>query len=322
MSKKTISILTIILLLIVGYTILLSIKEMSKPNKESNLNGKDISKEEYIFKDDLLDLGYSVDEITSIQNKLSLSDVKAYLLGSKKYENINSFIYNPYFNISNLSRYISYYRKNPNYSFDQIVMYVEIGLDNKFYTNINNITNYYDTDALVNKYNKLKEEVKYEDLVKLEKPYSNDGKKEIRSIAYDSLIKMIDDARKDNIKLFVVSGYRTWNKQKSLFNNSKNKNGLNHALMYSAKPGHSEHQLGLAVDFNTTEKSFEKTKQYKWLKQNSYKYGFFERYPKGKEFITGFGYEPWHYRYIGINEATKIFEEGITYEEYLIKYKK
>ena len=108
--------------------------------------------------------------------------------------------------------------------------------------------------------------------------------------------------------------------QNYLFNNSVKKNGIDHALVYSAKKGHSEHQLGLAVDLNTTQNSFEKTKQYKWLKQNSYKYGFIERYPKGKEFITGYAFEPWHYRYLGVDIATKIFEENITYEEYLVKY--
>ena len=322
MKKTIIRVLLIIFVLLVIYGVFISVKEMNKPSKESDINGKDITKEEYMYKDDLLEIGYSVDEITSIQNKLSLSDVKSYLIGSKKFDNIVSFIYNPYFKISHLPRYISYYKSNPNYSFDQVVLYVEIGLDNDFYTEINTIDNYYQIDALVNKYNQIPEEIQYTDLITIPKPYSNNGKQEIRNIVYEDLVKMITDASKDNIKLFVVSGYRTWNKQKSLFNNSKDKNGTNHALLYSAKPGHSEHQLGLAIDLNSTEKSFEKTKQYEWLKQNAYKYGFIERYPKGKEFITGFAYEPWHYRYLGVDISTKIYEENITYEEYLVKYKK
>ena len=105
MKKTIISVFTIIFVFLVGCTIFVSIRDINKPNKESIIDGKDVSKEEYIFKDDLLSIGYSIDEITSIQNKLSLSDVKSYLLGSKKFENIASFISNPYFKISNLKRY-------------------------------------------------------------------------------------------------------------------------------------------------------------------------------------------------------------------------
>ena len=321
MKKTIISVFAIIFVFLVGCTIFVSIRDMNKPNKESIIDGKDVSKEEYIFKDDLLSIGYSIDEITSIQNKLSLSDVKSYLLGSKKFENIASFISNPYFKISNLKRYISYYKKNPDYSFDQIVLYVEIGLDHDFYTNVKVIDNYYDIDALVNKYNKLPEEIKYDDLVNIQKPYTKNESLMIRSVVYDNFIKMADDAKKDNIDLFVVSAYRTWEKQNNLFNNSQEAHGLEHALLYSAKPGHSEHQLGLALDLNVTNTGFAKTPAYKWLKDNAYKYGFIERYPEGKESITGYGYEPWHYRYLGKQITTKMFEDNITYEEYLVKYK-
>lgn len=322
MKKAIIRIITIIIVIFIGYELFISVSNMNKPNKESDINGKDISKEEYLYKDDLLEIGYSVDEISEIQNKLTLSDVKNNLLNNKKYDNIIPLINNPYFNITNISRYTKYYKKNPNYSFDQIVLYVEIGLDNEFYTNINIISNYNEVNALVNKYNKLPNGIKFNDLVTLSKKYSDDGKEQVRNVVYDDLIKMIDDAHKENINLFVVSGYRTSKKQESLFNNSKKKNGLKHALLYSAKEGHSEHQLGLAVDLNSVNVNFENTKEYKWLKQNSYKYGFIERYPKGKENITGFAYEPWHYRYLGIDTASKIFEQNITYEEYLVKYKK
>jgi len=148
------------------------------------------------------------------------------------------------------------------------------------------------------------------------------AKKQLRKVAYDAMVKMINAAKEDNINLYVISGFRTYEKQKSLFDNSESKNGLEHALLYSAKPGHSEHQLGLAADLITTQESFDKTKEYAWLKENAYKYGFIERYPKDKEFITGYGYEPWHYRYLGIEIATKIYTENITYEEYVVKYEK
>ncbi|MBR4178431.1 MAG: M15 family metallopeptidase [Bacilli bacterium] len=320
MNKKYLLVGIIILLsCTVTYLTYLTIKEERIPSEEPLVQGKDISKEEYVYKEDLLNLGYTIEEIKTIEKKISNINVKQLLL-NKKYDNLINFISSPYFNVENIERYEKYYGLNPDYTTDEVVIYVEIGLDNGFYTNINEIENYYDITTLVNKYNKLPDNVIYEDLIELEKPYSKDGKRKVRSVVYDSIIKMIDDAKIDNVNLKVVSAYRTNSEQNYLFNNSTKKNGLEHALLYSAKPGHSEHQLGLAIDLNSTNESFEKTKEYEWLKQNAYKYGFIERYPKGKEFITGYGYEPWHYRYLGIDIATKIYEEDITYEEYLIKY--
>ena len=155
----------------------------------------------------------------------------------------------------------------------------------------------------------------------MSKTYSSRGHK-IKKAASEPLMKMIDAARADGLNLLVISGYRTERTQRGLFNNSVKRHGMDHALIYSAKPGYSEHQLGLAVDLNSTEESFDQTKEYKWLKANSYKYGFIERYPKGKEFITGYGYEPWHYRYLGVDLATKVYTENVTYEEYLVKHSK
>ncbi len=320
MKKQVIYIIIFVTIIVGAYIVLLSVKDMNKPGEESIINGKDTSKEEYIYKDELLELGYSIDEIDKIKNKLTNSDVKNYLLDTK-YDNLVEFMNIPYFNTNNISRYNDYYKKNPSLSYEDVIVKVEIGLDNEFYTNINILDEYKDIKTIVNKYNMLPEDYSFDDLVTISKPYSKDGNRRIRSVAIDDLKKMIDAANKDNITLFVVSGFRTNNDQTYLFNNTKNTNGLNYALMYSAKPGYSEHQLGLAVDLYTTQAGFEKTKQYAWLKENAYKYGFIERYPKGKESITGFAFEPWHYRYIGIDIAKKIYEENITLEEYMVKYK-
>ncbi len=291
----------------------------NKPNVENLSDGREVTKEDYIYKDNLLDLGYNINEIKVIEKKISNINTKKFLL-SKKYNNLTKFISSPYFNINNIERYDNYYKNNTSYSIDDVVIYVEIGLDNEFYTNIKEIDNYLDVTALVNKYNKLPDNIVFDDLITLDKRYSNDGTKQLRSEAYDAVIDMIEAAKRENINLLVISAYRTSARQNSLFNNSVNKNGMEHALLYSAKSGHSEHQLGLAVDFNTTQESFEKTKEFEWLKNNAYKYGFILRYPKGKEFITGYGYEPWHYRYVGIDISTKIFKENITYEEYIVKF--
>lgn len=292
----------------------------SKIKTESDVDGQNTTKEEYIYKEDLLTLGYNVNIIKLIEEKISNIDVKKYLL-EKKYDYLDELSSSLYFKIENIDRYEKYYQKNPTLTFDQVVMYVEIGLDYDFYTNINIVNDYTRIDTLINKYNALPTDAHFDNLVTLEKPYSNTGKKQVRSEIYEPLKQMINAANNKGLKLTVVSAFRDYNTQKHLFDKSKKKNGLDHALIYSAKPGHSEHELGLAVDFNTTEEKFKDTKEYAWLKENAYKYGFVERYQENKAFITGYGYEPWHYRYLGIDIATKMYIENITYEEYLVKYK-
>ena len=304
------------ILLFGTYVLLYKVHRDDTDNTDNNTT----TKEEYIYKEELLTLGYTVSDVEKIENKLKETDVKTYLL-DKKYDNLTTFMDSPYFKTENISRYESYYEKNKKYTFDEVVLYVEIGLDIEFYTNIKEITNYADIDALVNKYNKLPSNFKPTDLVSIPSKYKKSSNNyQLRKEALEALEKMIDAAAKDGISLWVVSAWRSESTQKTLFNNSKNSDGLAHALIYSAKPGHSEHQLGLAVDLNraSSKAHFEKTKEYAWLKENSYKYGFIERYLEGKEFITGYGFEPWHYRYFGIELATNLHEEGCTYEEYLV----
>ena len=131
---------------------------------------------------------------------------------------------------------------------------------------------------------------------------------------------MVDAAKDDNIKLKSVSAYRSYSVQKSLYKSYVKRDGVKKADTYSARAGSSEHQTGLAVDINTASSraNFQNTKEYKWLINNSYKYGFIERYPKGKTNITGYKYEPWHYRYVGVEAASIIHEKGITFEEYKV----
>ena len=96
--------------------------------------------------------------------------------------------------------------------------------------------------------------------------------------------------------------------------------GKTYADNYSARAGHSEHQTGLAVDINSTKNSFENTNAFKWMQKHAHEYGYILRYPKGKKWITGYEYEPWHYRYVGVQAAEIIHREGSTYEQYYAKY--
>ena len=131
--------------------------------------------------------------------------------------------------------------------------------------------------------------------------------------------KMHDDALKSGINLKIISGFRSYETQVSLYNRYVARDGKEAADRYSARAGHSEHQTGLAADINSLEQSWENTAEGKWLNDNCYKYGFIIRYPKGKENETGYMFEPWHIRYVGVDTATILYNNGnwITLEEYL-----
>ena len=133
--------------------------------------------------------------------------------------------------------------------------------------------------------------------------------------AFNSMQK---DASKEGLNLYIPSGYRSYYTQKTLYNNYVARDGVANADTYSARAGHSEHQTGLAFDLNTIDESFANTKEGKWVSDNCYKYGLILRYPKGKENITGYMYESWHLRYVGVELATKLYNNGnwITLEEY------
>ena len=133
----------------------------------------------------------------------------------------------------------------------------------------------------------------------------------------DAFYEMQAAARLDGIELFVASGYRSYDYQVSLYNYYVEKDGKELADTYSARPGYSEHQTGLTADINSADESFEGTPEAIWLDENCYKYGFIVRYPKGKDEYTGYEYEPWHLRYVGVELAKKIHDlGGISLEEY------
>ena len=126
------------------------------------------------------------------------------------------------------------------------------------------------------------------------------------------------DAKNEGFNLKVISGFRSYSSQKSTYNGWVNKYGQAKADTLSARPGHSEHQTGLAADINSLNQSWGNTDEGKWLNNNCYKYGFIIRYPYGKDDITGYIYEPWHIRYVGKDLAEKLYNDGnwITLEEY------
>ena len=130
--------------------------------------------------------------------------------------------------------------------------------------------------------------------------------------------EMKSDASNLNLNIYIASGYRSYSYQERLYNNYTMVSGVSGADTYSARPGHSEHQTGLCFDLNSVDDSFFYTDEGKWINDNSFVYGFIIRYPKGKESITGYQYEPWHLRYVGKDLAKELYNNGdwITLEEY------
>ena len=139
----------------------------------------------------------------------------------------------------------------------------------------------------------------------------------LTSATNSAFTRLQQAAAKDGISLWICSGFRSYATQQVIYNNYVYRDGQAIADTYSARPGYSEHQTGLALDVNNASDSFAGTKEAKWLAKNCCKYGFIIRYPSDKVSITGYKYEPWHIRYVGKSLATKVTQSGLCLEEYL-----
>lgn len=186
--------------------------------------------------------------------------------------------------------------------------------------------------ALVDKHFMLPDGYAPNDLVRPKVPFSfGDQSVEqalLRKEAAVALESMFSDAKKAGIQLYAVSGYRSFARQKSLFNAEVTQVGKKKAFEAVAVPGTSEHETGLAMDIGSRStdfyltQGFAQTKEGKWLAENADQYGFILRYPKGKETITAYEFEPWHYRYVGKKAARIIYKHHWSLEEYFQKVKK
>lgn len=143
------------------------------------------------------------------------------------------------------------------------------------------------------------------------------GTNGLDATTYNQAIKMMKAAEKDGITLKVVSGYRSYERQKELYDYYVGEKGKDGADNCSARPGYSEHQTGLCLDFNDASSNFDNSAEAKWLENHAHEYGFIIRYPNGKTDVTGYKYESWHVRYLGGSKAKAVHDAGVTLEEYL-----
>lgn len=272
----------------------------------------------FIIKDDIQENNNQVNNKEEIETSKYTKEEQVKL---EKLDYINEEI--DYFKLENIDRYLAYKEKNNTLSNEKIVLYVNIGLDYDFYTNTNVSPNQNTNTVLVNKYYYLDENYEPQDLINIDSNYQVGGKK-LTSDAAKAFNQMAQSAKQQGYTIRAVSTYRSFSYQKTLYTNYANKDGKIKADTYSARAGYSEHQTGLAVDIdnaNLSYTSFGKTKEFEWMKENAYKYGFILRYTEENEFITGYKNEPWHYRYVGIDIATQMKEEKISsYEEYYFMY--
>lgn len=279
----------------------------------------------------LLDLGYKNKDINTFYEKVPKSiDV----ITSNKYDkNIINYISLDYFKEENLDRYIKYdfidtksvYDTTilkEKYNYEDTVTFVNAYLDKDYYTNDIPLSKDKASklDVIVNKYYKLDKDYEPEDLTIINSKFAS-GTQKLRKEAADKFEEMASDMLKENLKIYAGSTYRSYSYQEGLYNRYVKKDGFKEAETYSARAGYSEHQLGLAVDIVNGKWNYlsEGDKEYTWLINNSYKYGFILRYPHESEYITGYVFEDWHFRYLGIDLATKVYESKLTYDEYIAR---
>lgn len=231
----------------------------------------------------------------------------------------NTFAENSNYDAANLERYEEYQKNNPTCDAKTVVTMVNIGLDREFYTYTQaadlSLGNY----IIVNKYNYLSEDYQPDDLVEISDTNSSRGGCKLRSEAAAAFEKLADAARDAGYSLLAYSGFRSYDFQNTIYNNLLKNDTKENVDTYSARPGYSEHQTGLAMDVcSKTEiyTDYEKDEGCGWVHENMHKYGFILRYTEENSSVTGYMAEAWHMRYVGVEAATYIYENNITFEEY------
>lgn len=235
-------------------------------------------------------------------------------------DKILNLLKDKYFMIDNLDLYLNYYD-----DFDKIrnlVEWVNVKgyLESFIDAEVSDASN--DILMIASKIYTIKEYIP-EDLKEIPSEYIMQGNNYLRSEALNAYIEMADAAREEGQYFYVSTSYRSYSFQELLYNKYLLEDPMEVVDTYSSRPGYSDHQTGLTVDLRDYNKSFNDVKDtapFLWLKDNSYKYGFIMRYPEGKEDITRYEYEWWHFRYVGEDVAKEIYDNQITFDEYYEYY--
>ncbi len=267
--------------------------------------------------------GYNDKEIKLLINNLDDKRLDK-LANTKKDPVIIAFLQEKYYISKNLDRYLKYYDANKKTAYSDIVAIVNTNNDYEYYEHDIEANTSLGEKLLCNKFYKLPDGYEPEDLVTMKNKYYYGEAQVVKEEVYDAFIDMWNAANEEGIYLIVNSSYRSFDIQNELYTEYKDNYGTKEADSVASRPGYSEHQTGLSVDIfskdNTSTKTFKDSNAYNWLVNHSYEYGFILRYPQDKENITGYEFEPWHYRYVGKKIAKEIKTKNITYEEYYAYY--
>ncbi len=277
-------------------------------------------KETYEYK--IMQVGYSEEETKKLIEVLNEEKLN-FLLENKYNETYYPIVSQKYYIDKYFLKYVEYKEYHESTSYEDVIAIVNVHANVGWYnetfdTNIKN--NYL---MLVNKFYHLEADYVRDDIKKISLAYSYDGNS-AAEIVIENFKLMREDVEKElGVRLMVNSSYRSYSDQNEIYNSFKSVS-LQYADSYAARPGYSEHQTGLALDITSLEhknqKEFTESEEYQWLKENCHKYGFILRYPEGKEHITGYNTESWHFRYVGKEAAKVIHDEDITFDEYYAYY--
>lgn len=269
----------------------------------------------------LSEVGYTENEVKVLLDMLSEEQI-ADVLKMKYDVALTKFLGEKYFIYSNLTKYLNYYNNNKDVSISDVVAIVNVGADKDWYIETKETDISKGELMLVNKFNGLPETYEPSDLQEIPGYYALNGMYMSSSI-YDALTSMLDAAREAGYTLVVTQGYRSYKEQYDTYKEIEDYNDSRYADSVAARAGHSEYQTGLGVMVEPYGKEVTDIKtsdENKWLMNNCYKYGFILRYPEGKSKLTGFSYDPWRLRYVGVDASSKIHNEGITFDEYYAYY--
>lgn len=266
----------------------------------------------------LLKIGYSNGDINLILSHGDNESVKRFIKKGKiKY--LEEFFVVDYAKLDNYDRYVAYSDETGEDE-ETTVLFVNLDMDKEDYKD-SVLVDKFSTDMLINKHRYMNEKFVPDDLTKIDSKYASEKGMEASRVAINAYIQMSKAASSDGYEIVINSAYRSYQDQVDISDTYFELYGQSYVDRFVAKPGFSEHQTGLCFDIGSRKNNvFANSKEYEWMLDNAYKYGFILRFPKKYENITGFRNEPWHYRYVGKKIAKYIHEKNITFEEYYIMF--
>lgn len=268
----------------------------------------------------LLQVGYTDEEVKEIIKVFKDKEIK-FILDTDKNENYLNITKEKYFIYAKFYDYLNYYKEHDDLSLRNVIEIVNTNTDKEYYTDTQKTDISKKELMLVNKYNYLESDYIPENLVSIPPTYAYGeyGSQKATQSTYDAFLGLWNASHEAGFYLMVNSSYRTYEKQQAVYDDYANSRGTEYADSIAARPGYSEHQTGYTLDVfekGYSQSSFKDSESYNWLKENAHRYGFILRYPEDKVNITGYSFESWHIRYVGIEAATYIYENNITFDEY------